>query len=226
MVSVSTELRVKQLLKERQWTTKMLAERTGLSESYLTHIKNCTRRWNEDILKRLADAFEIEPTELLMVRKRSNETDGITSKDVAENGLASVVPRKVPVMKDIPAHPSPYNNELMQLTSGNKGVFMPVLGIDDPDMFCIRLENSSLRPRFTKGDLIVVSPMLPISSGDVVAVEYGEKNIHRTFMQVSFGEDLVILESLSHKHPPIALSKSKDNYRFIGKVALRFQSLE
>ena len=48
----STELRVKELLRERGWTTKVLAEKTGLSESYLTHIKNGTRRWNEDALKK------------------------------------------------------------------------------------------------------------------------------------------------------------------------------
>ena len=48
----STELRVKELLRERGWTTKVLAEKTGMSESYLTHIKNGTRRWNEDALKK------------------------------------------------------------------------------------------------------------------------------------------------------------------------------
>jgi len=35
----STALRVKELLREKGWTTKVLAEKTGMSESYLTHIK-------------------------------------------------------------------------------------------------------------------------------------------------------------------------------------------
>ena len=39
-MSLSTELRVKELLREKGWTTKVLAEKTGMSESYLTHIKN------------------------------------------------------------------------------------------------------------------------------------------------------------------------------------------
>ena len=62
----STALRVKELLREKGWTTKVLAEKTGMSESYLTHIKNGTRRWNEDSLKKLANAFEITPIDLLL----------------------------------------------------------------------------------------------------------------------------------------------------------------
>ena len=61
---VSTRLRVKELLRERRWTTKVLAEKTGMSESYLTHIKNGTRRWNEDALRKLAIAFELEPIDI------------------------------------------------------------------------------------------------------------------------------------------------------------------
>ena len=36
-----------------------------MSESYLTHIKNGTRRWNEDSLRKLANAFEISPIDLI-----------------------------------------------------------------------------------------------------------------------------------------------------------------
>lgn len=227
MVSTSTELRVKELLRERRWTTKMLAEKTGMSESYLTHIKNGTRRWNEDILKRLSEAFELHPIELFIARKKSaDRRDRVAKKDLIDNSRQRVTPKMVPVMKDIPAHPSPYNNELMQVTSGYKGVFIPVVGFEDSDMFCIKLESNSLRPRFTKGDYVIVSPAAEVSSGDIVAVEFGDKNVTRAFMQVSYGDDLVILESLSHKHAPIALTRSKDAYRFVGKVVMRYQKVD
>ena len=72
-----TELRVKELLREKGWTTKILAEKTGLSESYLTHIKNGTRRWNEDSLRKLAIAFEISPIDLFAQRRK--RTDNIDS---------------------------------------------------------------------------------------------------------------------------------------------------
>ena len=67
-MSRSTELRVKELLREKGWTTKVLAEKTGMSESYLTHIKNGTRRWNEDSLRKLANAFEVSPIDLFAQR--------------------------------------------------------------------------------------------------------------------------------------------------------------
>ena len=81
----STELRVKELLREKGWTTKVLAEKTGMSESYLTHIKNGTRRWNEDSLRKLADAFEISPVELFAQRRP--RTDNVESKGKFKIGL-------------------------------------------------------------------------------------------------------------------------------------------
>ena len=43
----------------------------------------------------------------------------------------------VPVVGDIPSNPSPYNNQLMQITTGYKDVFIPVLNTTDSSMFCI-----------------------------------------------------------------------------------------
>lgn len=227
MGSTATELRVKELLRENRWTTKMLAERTGMSESYLTHIKNGTRRWNEDILKRLADAFEIHPIELFTVRRRGADRRSSVKRDGAIEASQSVAPRVVPVMKEIPAHPSPYNNQLTQVISGCKDVFVPVVGFSDPDMFCVRVDNSNLKPRFGKGDYLIVSPAAEVLSGDVVAVEYGEPGKQvRTFVQVAYVDNFVIFESLSHRHPPVAIAKNKDSYRFIGKVVMRYQKID
>ena len=87
-MSRSTQLRVKELLREKGWTTKVLAEKTGMSESYLTHIKNGTRRWNEDCLKKLAGAFELTPTDLFAQRRpRTDNIDSTVS--MPGNGHAS-----------------------------------------------------------------------------------------------------------------------------------------
>ena len=72
-MSSSTELRVKELLRERGWTTKVLAEKTGMSESYLTHIKNGTRRWNEDALRKLADAFDLHPVDMFAQKRNRSK---------------------------------------------------------------------------------------------------------------------------------------------------------
>lgn len=220
----STELRVKELLRERGWTTKVLAEKTGMSESYLTHIKNGTRRWNEDALKKLSTAFSLHPVDLFTQRK--NRTDNIdTTVKMPETTSVDLQLKIVPVMGDVPSNPSPYNNQLMQVTTGYKDVFVPVFNNADESMFCFCIENNLMAPNFVKGDYLIISPETWTRSSDVAAVEYGNDAPTKAIMQVSYMEDFIVLESVNHKLPPVALIRGKDNFRVIGKVILRYQRL-
>jgi transcriptional regulator with XRE-family HTH domain len=73
-------LKVKALRQEKGLSYQQLAEKTGMSESYLTHIKNGTRRWNEDSLRKLAQAFEISPIDLFAEhRQRTDDIDSNVS---------------------------------------------------------------------------------------------------------------------------------------------------
>ncbi len=220
----STELRVKELLRERGWTTKVLAEKTGMSESYLTHIKNGTRRWNEDALKKLANAFDVHPIDLFAQRK--SRTDNVdNSVKVPEDTSINLQLKIVPVMGDIPSNPSPYNNQVTQVTTGYKETFAPVFNSTDENLFCFCVENTSMAPVFYKGDYLIISPEAWTRSGDVAAVEYGNDTLIKAIMQVSYMEDFIVLESVNHKTPPVALIRGKDNFRVIGKVIHRYQKL-
>jgi phage repressor protein C with HTH and peptisase S24 domain len=225
MVSTSTQLRVKELLREKGWTTKILAEKTGMSESYLTHIKNGTRRWNEDSLKKLANAFEVTPIDLFAQRrKRTDDIDNNVS--MPEKSDVQLKVHIVPVVGDIPSNPSPYNNQLMQLTTGFKDVFVPVLNSNDGSMFALALSSNQLAPTFDKGDVLIVSPDVWTRSGDIAAVEYGNETPVKAIMQVTYTDDFVVLESVNHKTPPIALVRGKDHFRIVGRVVARHQRLE
>jgi SOS-response transcriptional repressor LexA len=220
----STELRVKELLRERGWTTKVLAEKTGLSESYLTHIKNGTRRWNEDALKKLASAFGAHPVDMFAQRK--SRTDNVeTTVTMPETTSVDLQLKIVPVMGDIPSNPSPYNNQLMQITTGYKDIFVPVFNSADDAMFCLCIENNSMASNFVKGDYLIISPDIWTRSGDIAAIEYGNDNTTKAIMQVTYMEDFIVLESVNHKVPPVALIRGKDNFRVIGKVIYRYQRL-
>lgn len=220
----STELRVKELLRERGWTTKVLAEKTGMSESYLTHIKNGTRRWNEDALKKLANAFDMHPIDLFAQRK--SRTDNVeTEVKVPEDTSVNLQLKIVPVMGDIPSNPSPYNNQIMQVTTGYREIFAPVFNSTDENLFCFCVENTLMAPIFFKGDYLIISPETWTRSGDVAAVEYGNETLTRAIMQVSYMEDFIVLESVNHKTTPVALIRGKDNFRVIGKVIHRYQKL-
>lgn len=224
MSSRSTELRVKELLREKGWTTKVLAEKTGMSESYLTHIKNGTRRWNEDSLRKLANAFEISPIDLFAQRRK--RTDNIDSNvSLPEKSDVELKVQIVPVVGEIPSNPSPYNNQLMQITTGFKDVFIPALNTNDASMFGLCVENNLMAPTFVKGDYLIISPEIWTRSGDIAAVEYGNDTTVKAIMQVTYTEDFIVLESVNHKNPPIALVRGKDHFRIIGRVIQRQQNL-
>lgn len=224
MSSRSTELRVKELLREKGWTTKTLAEKTGMSESYLTHIKNGTRRWNEDSLRKLANAFEISPIDLFAQRRK--RTDNIDSNvSMPEKSDIELKVQVVPVVGDIPSNPSPYNNQLMQITTGYKDIFIPVLNTADNAMFALCIDHNLMAPTFVKGDCLIVSPEVWTRSGDIAAVEYGNDTTVRGVMQVTYTDEFIVLESVNHKSPPIALVRGKDHFRIIGRVIERHQKL-
>ena len=218
----STELRVKELLREKGWTTKVLAEKTGLSESYLTHIKNGTRRWNEDSLRKLANAFELNPVDMFAERRK--RTDNVDKNiSLPEKTDVELNVQAVPVVGEIPSNPSPYNNQLAQVTSGYKDVFVPMFNENDNSMFALAVENNTFGPTFVKGDILIFSPEVWTRSGDTAAVEYGNETPVKGIMQVTYTEDFIVLESVNHKHAPIALVRGKDHFRVIGRIIQRVQ---
>ena len=224
---VSTRLRVKELLRERRWTTKVLAEKTGMSESYLTHIKNGTRRWNEDALRKLAIAFELEPIDIFENGGRVSSGAGASAPTVVTEGAdVSMQVKVVPVVGEIPSNPSQHNNKLVQLTTGYKDEYIPTFGSDDDSMFALYLPDSSLSPTFVKGDYLIISPAVWTRSGDVVAVEYGKEKQEKVIAQVNYTNEFVVLESVNHKKAPIALVRGKDTFRIIGKVMYRYQKMD
>jgi SOS-response transcriptional repressor LexA len=224
---VSTRLRVKELLRERRWTTKVLAEKTGMSESYLTHIKNGTRRWNEDALKKLAVAFELDPIEVFENGGRvSSDVSTSVPLVVSDEQNVSLQVKVVPVVGEIPSNPSAHNNKLVQLTTGHKGEYIPTFGSEDDSMFALYLPDNALAPMFIKGDFLIVSPAIWTRSGDIVAVEYGKENPEKTIAQVNYTNEFVVLESVNHKKAPIALVRGKDTFRIIGKVMYRYQKMD
>ena len=222
----STALRVKELLREKGWTTKVLAEKTGMSESYLTHIKNGTRRWNEDSLRKLAGAFEVNPIDLFtQQRKRTDDVETLLNVKMPEKCNTPLTVTAVPVVGDIPAIPSPYNNQLTQVATGFVDSFVPVFNSSDNTMFAFSIENNLMAPFFVKGDRLIVSPESWARSGDVAAVEYGNETLVRTICRIAFTEDFVVLESVNQKQAPIALVQGKDHFRIIGRVMHRIQIL-
>ena len=57
----------------------------------------------------------------------------------------------VPVVGEIPSNPSPYNNQLMQITTGHKDEFVPALNSNDAAMFALYVESNHYGTYLCKG---------------------------------------------------------------------------
>lgn len=208
----STRLKIKEFLRERQWTTKVLSEKTGMSESYLTHIKNGTRRWNEDALDKISQAFEINFNQLL-------ENHGYAAAaiyDPAHVASANQKVKMIPVVGEIPSNPNEYTNKLTQITTGFKDQAIPVANINDNAMFalCTKL-----------GDYFIISPSSYVKSGDYVAVQFGKDEPIKMIAKITYTKDKATLESIDKSKAPIVLSLKEENFKIVGKVICRHQHM-
>lgn len=212
---ISTELRIKELLRRRRWTTKVLAEKTGLSESYLTHIKNGTRRWNQDSLKKLADAFEMPPYELFTHRKAQKESK---ENAVTQELVGNYTLQQVPVIDHIPK--DPFGPERRNAQS-----YVPVFNSEDEALFCYRVSEDTYAPVFEKNDLLIISPYGWTRSGDIAAVEWMVgTEMCRDIKRITYMDEFIVLNAVNHKGTPIALVRGKDHFQVIGKVVYRYQN--
>ena len=172
----------------------------------------------------MATAFGKHPVELFAQRK--SRTDNVDrSVKMPETTSVDLQLKIVPVVGDVPSNPSPYNNQVMQVTTGYKDIFVPVFNSSDESMFCFCIESNSMSPNFVKGDYLIISPEVWTRSGDIAAVEYGNETQIKAIMQITYADDFIVLESVNHKNPPVALVRGKDHFRVIGKVIFRYQRL-
>ena len=203
----STTLRVKELLRVKGWTMKVLSEKTGMSESYLTHIKNSTRRWNEDALEKIAAAFEIRPVDLIMEVDTKNKQTGSDLK---------IKVSFLPVVSALPVD--------LTVLSETSATFIPTAYHSDKSLFALFIDSNCYAPTFFKGDYLFISPETKIKTGDVAAVEYG-KGAVRVIAKVTFKDTFIVLEFLQEKQHPVALIQGTDHFKVIGRVIQRIQKI-
>lgn len=221
----STTLRVKELLKECGWTTKTLSEKTGISESYLTHIKNGTRRWNEDALERISKALSKEPCEMFYSAtkcKTKNDLPKVnweeikkTQKKVSEKILRIPVLSKLPSCCEL--------NDIFISEAIKKGKSLPVLEIPHRYSFFYRIPNNRMLPTFSKGSYILISPSSNKEDDCIAVIEQNESG--STFVEIksiAYSKNFITLRPVSDKGSTIFLN-SKDQFKIVGKVVQYIQ---
>ena len=74
--------RVLQLRKEKGWSQERLAEKSGISNNYVSNIENCYSIPSLETLMKLCDAFQITPNDLLLGVSQENKS--YLNRDIAE----------------------------------------------------------------------------------------------------------------------------------------------
>ena len=224
---VSTKLRLRELLVERRWTIKRLSGKTGLSESYLTHLKNGTRRWNEDTLARLAVAFGLDPTDIFAFRtppsKKGNKPSFISERAGKED-----VVTHIPIIEKIPSHPAELSSDEDYAAVGFTGFTFPAFNMSGKASFGLRIKEDVYEPFLQVDDMLVFSPEVWSKTGDLVATEFYSKKEEKLIIalaRVNYLDDFVLIECIhkKYKNEPLALIRGKDHFRVIGKVIARYQ---
>ena len=130
----------------------------------------------------LLTRLKFSPIDLFAERRQ--RTDNIDNNvSMPEKSDVELKVQIVSVVGEIPSNPSPYNNQLMQITTGHKDEFVPVLNSNDAAIFALCIENNTMAPTFVKGDYLIISPEVWTRSGDIAAVEYGNDTHTKAIMQ-------------------------------------------
>lgn len=121
------EHRIDELVKKNGMTYTELAERTGMSRSYLSKIRNGEKRLNITTMQRLASALDCKPEDIIG-RKLMIPVVGYIG---AGHQVFTLEPESVGVMDEVEAPPGA-----------------------DGDMAALRVRGNSMFPVYHEGDIL------------------------------------------------------------------------
>lgn len=108
---------------------------------------------------------------------------------------------RVPVINKVAAgYPTEFTDLGYPVGVADEYVYCP--GVEDPNAFAIRVCGDSMEPRYHEGDILIISPAVPVASGDDCFVRI-EANHETTFKRVFFDpDDTIRLQPLNERYPP------------------------
>ncbi len=127
--------------------------------------------------------------------------------------------QRVPVINRVAAgYPSEFTDLGYPVGVADEYVHCP--GIEDPNGFAIRVCGDSMEPRYREGDILIISPAAPVSSGDDCFVRI-ESTHESTLKRVFFDpEEQIRLQPLNERYPPQVLPRDQVSalYRAVKRI--------
>lgn len=188
--------RIAETRREAGLTIKELAERTSqLKPARIGNWEQGTRSPGPLEAKILAETLGVTASYLLCLSDNPKRTDGTQAR---------IMPRSIPILTYEQAlSPHAKAEELFsnQLESRTKFDRVPIgknlIGTLSEDAFALIVEDHSMRPEFTPGDVLIADPAVAAEPGDYVIAELkSEKSaLFRKFRQSNKGFELLPLNA-------------------------------
>jgi len=197
-----------------------LAEKVGVTGPYVSLLESGKRPPPADnVTLRIERALALPPKALLrlaQIARTPEDIRRVTDLDrlYAEGRLGETrkgeVPatnaaglQRIPLINKVSAgYPSDFTD--LDYPTGVADEYVVIPELTDQNAFAITVCGDSMSPRFNEGDILIVSPVRRVQSGDVCFVRldsHGE--VTSTLKQVFFDdEQSVRLVSLNERYPP------------------------
>jgi phage repressor protein C with HTH and peptisase S24 domain len=184
--------RIRSLREQKGWSQEFLGQRADLNKETVNRVElGANVRF--DTYVKLAAALETSVAELFA------ERDDVQPGTV---DVADYVPDDLPVIAEGEASPQGalfWDDEGRLLPRITDRISRPA-GLRDPRAYGVRVRGDSMRPKYEPGDVLVVSPNLPVRTGLRCYVEL--KTGERLVKQVRKTMGGWMLESINQAYEP------------------------
>lgn len=212
------------LMAYKQLSRKQFAIDLNISYSYISSLINGDKRANIDIIEKIANYFQLTPSELMsenidaVIARKESEKNGLRLYQdiplnqreldfVREPSVPFLSVRYLPVFNNIPYTIDNWNEQIKRYQIGTH------VGVGKGSyMFIVKMPDDSMESIFKKDDLLVIDPEANINNNDIVAVrQNGFYMIRRYYKKANY----VLLSPESKSYEPVFsdLSDVKALYR-------------
>lgn len=86
--------------------------------------------------------------------------------------------------------------------------------VTDERAFGVRLRGDSMEPKFSDGDVVILTPSIAPTNGDIVVANLKDEGVVCKLMHVQLDKNLIILSSYNPAYPPMERHRDQFNWMF------------
>lgn len=183
--------RLKELRKQRGWTLAKLSEKTHIAINTLSQYETGKREPNIDIIKSLAETFNVSTDYLLC-----NDLKNVAPATLGTSHI------RIPVYGEIPAG-IPIEMIDQSFVEDYEDIDSNLVK-DGSNYFCLKVRGDSMMPKFENGDVLIIRQQPDCNSGDYCAISINCTEC--TFKKIIKHKNGITLQPLNPAYEPMFFS--------------------